>query len=231
MQNKVPHLTSQDTVSSIDQAINRSLRGVRQTAADEVNRLVESALVLIQRSERLEPRVSEIVKQAGLHNQAFYRHFRSKRELLVAVLDRGIAILASYLRHRMEGASTAEGEVREWFRGMLEQALAAEGAEATRPFALARGRLAESYPDEVARSEQQLTALLRDTIVRAQARGELLAADPDRAPEALYLLAMGWIERRLREASPPTREDAIWLEEFALAGLTGAGDTARTKMQ
>ena len=226
MENKVPALRSHESISSVDQAVDRSLRGIRQSATDEVNRLVEAALVLIQRSGRLEPRVSEIVSEAGLHNQAFYRRFRSKRELLVAVLDRGIRILASYLRHRMAGASTAEGEVREWIRGMLEQALAAEGAEATRPFALARGRLAASYPDEVARSEQQLTALLRESIVRGQARGELLAADPDRAPEALYLLAMGWLEGRLRETSSPACEDAVWLEEFAIAGLTRAGDPA-----
>ena len=226
MQNKAPIPHFEESASLIDRAVDRSLRGKRHATAEEVNRLVESALLLIQRSGRVEPRVSEIVRQAGLHNQAFYRHFRSKRERLVAVLDRGIAILASYLRHRMAGQATAVGELREWIRGMLEQARNLEAAEATRPFTLARSRLAESYPEEVARSEQQLTALLRAAIVRARDTGELPDADPERAPEALYLLTMGWLERRLRDEVPANRDDAAWLEHFAIAGLVRGGSVS-----
>ena len=213
--------------SLIDRTIDRSLRGKRRAAAEEVNRLVEAALVLIQRSGEVEPRVSEIVSQAGLHNQAFYRHFRSKRELLVAVLDRGIALLANYLRHRMAGATTAEGELREWIRGMLEQAINPRAARATRPFTVARSRLAESYPDEVARSEQQLTELLHPAIVRARETGELPSADPELSSEALYLLTMGWLESRLRDGAPASRADAAWLEEFAIAGLARASHDER----
>ncbi len=210
------------SASLVDRTVNRSLRGRRRAATEEVNRLVEAALELIQQRGEVEPRVSEIVRQAGLHNQAFYRHFRSKRELLVAVLDRGITLLAGYLRHRMQAATTAEGELREWIRGMLEQAVNPDAARATRPFTLARSRLADAYPDEVTRSEQQLTALLRPCIERARAAGELPSADPERAPEALYLLTMGWIESRLRDGAPASRDDAAWLEEFAIAGLAHA---------
>ena len=65
--------------------------------------------------------VSEIVRAAGLSNQAFYRHFRSKDELLVAVLDKGIRLLGSYLRHRMETAATPEQKIRRWLAGMLRR--------------------------------------------------------------------------------------------------------------
>jgi AcrR family transcriptional regulator len=189
---------------------------------DEVRRLVEAALLLIQRDGRLEPRVSEIVKQAGLHNQAFYRHFRSKHELLVAVLDEGIGRLARYLAHRMAQADDPGGRVREWIRGVLEQALSPDGAEATRPFVLARGRLAESYPDEVRESERQLTALVRSAIAEGVEAGDFPAADPDREAETLYLLAMGWVQNRLVDPEPARREDSESLEAFALAGLARA---------
>jgi AcrR family transcriptional regulator len=189
---------------------------------DEVRRLVEAALLLIQRDGRLEPRVSEIVKQAGLHNQAFYRHFRSKHELLVAVLDEGIGRLARYLAHRMAQAEDPRGRVGEWIRGVLEQALSPDGAEATRPFVLARGRLAESYPDEVRGSERQLTALVRSAIAEGVEAGDFPAADPDREAETLYLLAMGWVQNRLVDPEPARREDAESVEAFALAGLARA---------
>jgi AcrR family transcriptional regulator len=206
----------------IDDTIDRSLRDKREATAGEVRRLVEAALLLTQRDGRLEPRVSEIVKQAGLHNQAFYRHFRSKHELLVAVLDEGIGRLAGYLAHRMSQADGPRGQVSEWMRGVLEQALSRDAAEATRPFVLARGRLAESYPEEVRESERQLTALVRSAIADGIEAGEFPAADPDREAEILYLLAMGWVQNRLVDPQPPRREDALALEAFAIAGLARA---------
>ncbi len=207
MENNVPR-------SLVDQKVDRALQGRREIATDEVRRLVEAALVLIQRTGEVEPRVSEIVKEAGLHNQAFYRHFRSKHELLVAVLDQGIGLLASYLRHRMAGAETPRDQIREWLRGILEQALSPDGAEATRPFVLARGRLAEAYPDEVRESERQLTTPLREALEQAE------SPDPERDSEILYLLAMGWVQNRLLVSGDALREDAAALEAFAMAGLS-----------
>ena len=154
------------------------------------------------------------MKEAGLHNQAFYRHFRSKHELLVAVLDQGIGLLASYLRHRMAAAETPSDQIREWLRGILEQALSPDGAEATRPFVLARGRLAEAYPDEVRESERQLTTPLREALEQAA------SPDPERDSEILYLLAMGWVQNRLLVSGDAVREDAGALEAFAMAGLS-----------
>ena len=188
------------SASVVDQTVDRALEGRRAAVAAEVRRLVEASLTLIQRSGELEPTVGAIVREAGLSNQAFYRHFRSKRQLLVAVLDEGIRILASYLAHRMDAVDSPEDRVREWIRGMLEQALDQRGAQATRPFALARGRLAEAFPEEVARSESQLTGLLRQAIGDAIAAGQTPHADPERDAESLYHLTMGWVEARLLES-------------------------------
>lgn len=208
--------------SPVQLVVDRSLRGRREAAEREVGRLVEAALALIRRTGRLEPRVSEIVREAGLHNQAFYRHFRSKHELLVAVLDQGIALLAGYLDHRMQGAPDPAARVREWVAGILAQALDPEAAEATRPFVLARGRLADACPEEVRESERRLTALVRSAIVEGKAAGAFPNADPERDAEILYLLAMGWVERRLTDPGPALPEDAAALEAFAMAGLRRA---------
>ena len=45
--------------------------------------------------------------------------------------------------------------------------------------------------------------------------------DPLRDGEALYHLALGWMEARLEEPDPARREDAERLVAFALAGLRG----------
>jgi len=207
---------------AVERAVGRSLEPRREAALEEVRRLVDAAQTLIRRDGRLEPRVSEIVRAAGLSNQAFYRHFRSKHELLAAVLDDGLGQLAAYLEHRMAAAGTPTDAVREWVRGMLAQASNPDAADATRPFALGRERLAEHCPAEVRESELRLTALLESAIARAAEAGELPQAQPAADAEALYHLVMGWMQARLRDGGVTPEAEAS-LEGFAMAGLRRAG--------
>jgi AcrR family transcriptional regulator len=225
MENKIPPVGRSESLAT--RAVERALAERRDAYAAEVRRLLEAGFVLIRRKGDLEPRVSEVIRESGLSNQAFYRHFPSKQAFLVAVLDQGVRVLAGYLAHRMRAARSPLAQVRAWLLGMLEQALDPEGAAATRPFALARGRLAESFPEEVAESERQLTALVRGAIAEAAAAGEIPAGDPDRDAESLYHLAMGWMQARLAEGRPADPRDAERLVDFALGGLArGAGARA-----
>lgn len=205
--------------SAAERAVERALGGRRAAYAGEVRRLLEATFLLIERTGLLEPRVEDIVREAGLSNQAFYRHFASKQALLVAVLDEGVRILAGYLDHRMQAAASPSDRVCEWLRGLLEQGLSPAAARATRPFVLARIRLAEAHPQEVAESERQLTELARDALRAARAAGELPSADPEDDAEMLYQLAMGWLQARLVDGRPPDRRDAERLVDFARHGL------------
>src|SRR5262245_33939159 len=80
--------------SAAQRAVERALDLRRAAYAGEVQRLLAATFALIERTGELEPRVGDIVREAGLSNQTFYRHFPSKQALLVAVLDEGIRILA-----------------------------------------------------------------------------------------------------------------------------------------
>jgi AcrR family transcriptional regulator len=205
--------------TQIDQVLDRGLAARRAIARDEIERLVAAALSLIERTGHLDPRVSDILAEAGLSNQAFYRHFQGKHELLVAVLDDGIRGLADYLARRMAAATTPTDSIREWIRGMAAQSQDPAGAHATRPFALARGTLAESFGAEVSRSRAQMTAPLRRALEAAVASSDLPYANPADDAERLYLLMMGWVEARLIEGRIPLRHEVDSLESFALAGL------------
>jgi AcrR family transcriptional regulator len=202
-----------------ERSVERAMERRRAAYEDEVRRLVDASFSLIREEGRLEPKVGEIVAKAGLSNQAFYKHFRSKDELLVAVLDEGFRRLGEYLDHRMQKARTPERRVRQWINGVLEQALDADSAVASRPFALARGRLAELFPEEVRSAERQLVDSLRDAIEEAVRAGEVAAADPARDAALIYGLAMGWVERHLMRPDPPSRRDAEHLVEYAMRGL------------
>jgi len=135
----------------------RSLAERHDAYVEEVERLVRAGLAVMRRRGTLDPRVSEIVAEANLSNQAFYRHFHGKDELLLAILDDGLGQLVDYLEHRMAKERTGIGKVRTWVEGVLAQAANAEAAEATRPFALNGLRLSHEFPEEVRRSEALLT--------------------------------------------------------------------------
>lgn len=205
---------------AVGSAVDRSLARRRAAAEDEVERLVSAAFRVIERTGHLEPKVSDILREAGLSNQAFYRHFRGKHELLVTVLDDGIRGLARYLEQRMAGVDDPVEAAREWIRGMAAQALDPSSARASRPFALSRGRLAESFPTEVAGSERLVAAPLLAALERGRTNGRMPEVDPDTESEALYHLMMGWVEARLIEGRRPADAEVEALEALALAGLT-----------
>ena len=100
---------------------SRALRSVDRTAErrrvayeNEVQRLVEAGFALVQRTGKLEPTVGAIISEAGLSNQAFYKHFHSKDELLLAMLEEGIQRLRSYIEHRVASAAKPRERVRNW---------------------------------------------------------------------------------------------------------------------
>ncbi len=131
IENSTPEAIFQPTHAS--RAVERTLARQRAAYESEVRRLVEATLVLIERTGHLEPTVSAILRESGLSNQAFYKHFRSKDELFVAVLDEGMRILASYLDHRMRAESEPTACIRQWICGLLNQSYTPEAAAVPHP--------------------------------------------------------------------------------------------------
>ncbi len=200
---------------SVDRAVERR----REAYENEARRFVEAGFALVERTGQLEPTVGAIVKEAGLSNQAFYKHFHSKHELLLAMLEEGIQLLRSYIEHRVAAADSPRERVRQWLDGVLEQALSEQGAAATRPFAISRARLSDRFPGEVEEAEARLMAILQREIEAGIASGDFPQADPARDARLLYNLAMGWVERQLLDPASADRRDADHLIEFALHGL------------
>jgi AcrR family transcriptional regulator len=193
----------------------RTLRNRADTYAEEVRRLLDAAYAVMRRTGTLDPRVSDIVSEAGLSNQAFYRHFRGKDELLLAVLDDGQRRLVSYLDARMARAEPGTPRVRAWVDGVLEQARNPAAAENTRPFVNNNVRVADRFELEHARSRELLVAQLRAAVVEA-------GGDP-RDADVIYQLAMGRMQDALVRHERPSADEVEHLVEFAVRGLTLTG--------
>jgi len=145
-------------------------------------------------------RVADIVATAGLSNEAFYRHFPSKDELVSALLDDGALRLQSYLAHQMAKERTPEAQVRRWVEGVLSQA-GGEVGETT---------LAVLYNSSGAGGGQAagrhfasgpLTTLLHDPLA------ELGSTQPDLAASFAAHAVLGILSDHLWSRTKPSRHD------------------------
>jgi AcrR family transcriptional regulator len=210
--------------------VDRALDERRAAYADEVRRLIDAAYAVMRSTGDIDPRVGDVVRAAGLSNQAFYRHFKSKDELLLAVLTDGQHQLLATLQTRIARAEPGARQVAAWIEGVMAQARNAEAAENTRPFAINGARIADRFPDEWSASREALMAPLREAVAVA-------GGDPDRDADAIYHLAFGEMEDALKRRVHPTRDDVEHLVQFALRGAdlarselaSGAAERAATK--
>ena len=190
---------------------DRALDERRAAYADEVRRLIDAAYALMRATGDIDPRVGDVVRAAGLSNQAFYRHFKSKDELLLAVLTDGQHRLLATLQTRMARVEPGAPQVAAWIEGVMAQARNADAAENTRPFALNGARLADIFPADWSALREAVIAPLRDAVAAA-------GGDPDRDADAIYHVTFGEMEDALKRRMHPSRDDVDHLVHFAMKG-------------
>ena len=187
----------------------------REERAEEMRRIVAAAYRVIERTNSVDPTMRDLLAEADLATQGFYRHFRSKDELLLLLLDDGCRRLAGYLDRRMAEATTPSDQVAAWVRGVLAQAGDADAAARTRPFVAHQARLAEQFPNEqratVDRLVDQVAAVLRSAGV-----------DPDRAGAdalAVYHLTFGTLGAHLVARTAPDAAEIDHLVRFVMRAV------------
>lgn len=212
---RTPPPSSTSGPSLVERAAQRSMVDRQAIASAEVERIVSATYEVIQRTGSFDPTMRDILQQAGLSTQAFYRHFPSKDDLLVAILDDGQRRLVSYLEHRMAAAASPADRIRAWVSGVLNQATDKGAAARTRPFLVHQQRLADQFPAEQAATVALLSGLLVDAIRDLDPP----PTDPRRDAEAIYQLTFGLMRQHVLAGSKPSRDDIAHTERFALWGL------------
>jgi AcrR family transcriptional regulator len=154
----------QNVVPVEERLADAALAERRGQYAAEVRRLIDAAFAVMRATGDIDPQVRDIVRTAGLSNQAFYRHFASKDALMLAVLADGQRQLVEYLQQRVAAAPDPEMQVTHWIEGVLAQARNPAAAEATRPFAMNGARLADRYPDDLAATRAELVSTLAPSV-------------------------------------------------------------------
>jgi AcrR family transcriptional regulator len=183
--------------------------------ADEVRRLLDAGLEVMRRSGTTSsPRVADIVRAAGLSNDAFYRHFAGKEELVTAILEAGAERLVGYLGHQMAKATTPEDRLRRWVEGVMAQAADPEVAESTRAVLWNGSRVGDASRADTSATYAPLAVLLHEPLAALANR------DPERDAAVIVQAVMGRMQDFLWRRVQPTPGDVDHLAAFVLAAVT-----------
>jgi AcrR family transcriptional regulator len=178
--------------------------------SEEVRRLLDAALDVIGRHGRTSSaRVADIVAAAGLSNDAFYRHFRSKDALIAAVLEDGTERLAAYTAHQMSKEKEPAAQVRRWVEAVMSQAR----EDIAGPTLAVLWNGAQAPPGGRAGAAARMAVLLR----------EPFAALGSPMPEMVASLAAHAVVGRMSEClwagRAPTRAEVSEIAEFVLRAV------------
>jgi AcrR family transcriptional regulator len=199
---------------AVQAAVDRALERQKSDATREVEAILEAALRVAERTDPSPPRVADIVAEAGTSNQAFYRYFRGKDDLMNAVLQRGLGRLRTYLAHQLDKEIDPRAQVTAWIRGVLAQVTderaARQSAAVMRQMQRAPGR-----PDaETADTIDRMAGLLVDPIRR------LGSTDPERDARLVQEVAFGVMNQHARHGTVPDEDEQLHVVGFCLRGLS-----------
>jgi AcrR family transcriptional regulator len=193
-------------------AVERALDDRQREATEEVERILAAAVRVMERVAPEPPRVSDIVAEAGSSNKAFYRYFAGKDDLILAVMERGVAIVVSYLEHQMAKESTPEGKIARWIEGTLAQVAEPDLIRKSRA---AAGQMAAGANWRTV--DQEMMWPLRDLL--ADPVAALGSSHVDRDVEAVFCCTAATLRRYMGSADRPGPDDIAHVVRFCLNGL------------
>ena len=193
-------------------AVERALDDRQREATEEVERILAAAVRVMERTAPEPPRVSDIVAEAGSSNKAFYRYFAGKDDLILAVMERGVAIVVSYLQHQMAKESKPQDRVARWIEGTL--------AQVADPHLISKSRAAAgqmSAGTNWRAADREMLRPLRDLLIEPVTA--LGSGDVDRDVEAVFCCTFATLRRYVGSADRPGPDDIAHVVRFCLLGL------------
>lgn len=214
------------TVTSwAERAADRSPRVQRSRA-----RSVEQAAVIVEAAHRLilagneRFTTQELVKEAGVALQTFYRYFDGKDELLLAVIEDLIASACEVFEKRALEFPDPVARLRSVVDAVaMSMASEDEGGPASRFIASEHARLVKIYPDELALATRPYSDLLALHIREGCEAGLLHSPDPERDAWLMAELIRS-VHNQLRFVTLPDPSVADDLWRFCLSALGGSQD-------
>lgn len=193
----------------VSAAVGRALDERQREATEEVERILAAAVRVMARVSPQAPRVSDIVAEAGSSNKAFYRYFAGKDDLILAVLERGIALNVSYLEHQMAKESEPSRKIARWVEGCL--------AQVSDPHLISMSRAVGEQVAAASTTDDDIMRPMRDLLL--EPISALPGTDPERDTDAVFRFTSGMMRHFVDAGVQPGSDDVNHLVRFCLRGL------------
>jgi AcrR family transcriptional regulator len=172
-------------------------RARRWRTDPEARALIEAGLAVLRQSGAKNLTVGDVLAESGLSTRAFYRHFQSKDELILAIYQRDNRRLLERFRTRTTTAGTALAGLEAWVEDALRLGFEPRRARRTATLWREGGRLWAQYPGEYNAIVSGLVAPLVKVLARGVEDGTFPSADPELDALAIHAVVWRLVERRL----------------------------------
>lgn len=204
-----------------------SVQRSRARSLQRAQQIVEAARRLVEVNGS-DFTTQDLVKEAGIAVQTFYKHFPGKDQVLLAVIEDMVAETCAALAQEARGLPDPVARIRFYVTSII-RGIAAFGEGDARPrfITTEHWRLHRLYPEELARANRPFTDLLLPEITAAAKAGTLTPVDPEYDAWLITRLVISVFhhyEYATPEESPEQIAERLW--SFCFRALGGGNETA-----
>jgi AcrR family transcriptional regulator len=210
-------------------AVERSLRAARAKAESRSDRFIKTAIGILGETGRTDFTVQEVAERSKTSLRAFYQHFATKDELLLALFEE---IMAQATRTWSDESASlnSTAALRRVIDRVSAQTESSKQDSINRALSLYNQHLAETRPREYARVLSPLHRLIRDILNRGISEQTFR---PDLDVDITAAIVMQTVLGALRLHSlgaelTGTPVDSRHLFEFCMRGLGREADATAT---
>jgi AcrR family transcriptional regulator len=177
-------------------------------ARSEEQAILRAAFRLIGSSPDGSTSVADILGEAGLSTRAFYRHFRSKDDLILAMYRQAQERVTAELSAATAAAAGPREALGIWIDHLLGVAYDPRRAAQSLVLSSSEARSAKGFRDVQQEGQLGMRAILVEILRAGQRAGEFPDADPVEDARAIQSVVDGLVQARLAGVPGPTRVGA-----------------------
>jgi TetR/AcrR family transcriptional regulator len=166
-------------MTATDRATDRSpiVQRSRTRSAQQQKVIIDAARRLIA-EKGASFTTQELIKEAGIALQTFYRHFAGKDQLLLAVIENVIAEAAATLEEQARELPDPIARLHFYVTGSLSTVATDDGNFGPRFVTAEHWRLHQLFPDEIGEATQPFADIVERALREAADAGLLHPTDP-----------------------------------------------------
>jgi AcrR family transcriptional regulator len=196
----------------------RALDRVRQQALQRGHRVVKAAREIVSEGGLESLTLRAVLQKTGLARRAFYAHFGSMDDVLLALFEDTMAHGAARLREQLAGIDDPIVALEKLVRAIASGALSSSDRVYNIAMTQQHIRLAEHRPDELHAAHAPMNDLIADVLRAGIRAGAVREADASRLAEIVHALISTEVHRNLYRGADDTGwVDDLW--EFCLGGI------------